>query len=376
MHRKFILLCLCIILPLSISLHTSAHSGRTDANGGHTDHSTGKYHYHHGYPAHDHYDIDGDGIVDCPYELDDKTNHGGGSNFNNSTENITDSSIDDKTSQSGGNTSGNIAEDELPIEDKELKEVPVWVYWLIAGLCCTIAVLVYIIKCKNDQIAKQMLRFRQNASDEELKVKEGISALHNALVKNYGEEYLYMIAGAKPGDIIGADVLPHSASYLLDPAQDRYTFYLGGFSHYGSKYHHRKCRYARTELPVNAYHLRNRRLNQPCSLCPCRLPDTSWVDRYMKFHAFLTKYVDLSQPTANLVQKLQQNPLLGNVTYDIVAQQAFEMGVSFDTSQRIINHQRQEIGLDPVCYREKSASVHPDEGILDKPNIKINWRDK
>lgn len=370
MHKRFILLCLCIILPLTISLRTSAHSGRTDSNGGHIDYDTGEYHYHHGYPAHDHYDIDGDGVVDCPYELDDKTNHDGGSNFNNSTENKTDSSIDDKTSQSGGNASGNIAEDELTIEDKELREVPVWVYWLIAGFCSTIAVLAYIIKCKNDQIAKQILRFRQNASDEESKVKEGVSSLHNALVKNYGEEYLYMIAGAQPGDILGADVLPHSASYLLDPTQDRYTFYWGGYSHYGSKYHHRKCRYARTELPVNAYHLRNRHLNQPCSLCPCKLPDTSWVDRYMKFHAFLKKYVDLSQPTADLVQKLKQNPFLGNVTYDMVAQHAFEIGVSFDTAQRIINHQRHEIGLDPVRYREKSASAHSDEGILDK--LKIN----
>ena len=68
MHRKFILLCLCIILPLTISLHTSAHSGRTDANGGHTDHSTGEYHYHHGYSAHEHWDMDGDGDLDCPFE--------------------------------------------------------------------------------------------------------------------------------------------------------------------------------------------------------------------------------------------------------------------------------------------------------------------
>lgn len=51
------------------------HSGRTDEWGGHYDHSTGEYHYHHGYPAHDHYDIDGDGTVDCPYKFDDNTIH-------------------------------------------------------------------------------------------------------------------------------------------------------------------------------------------------------------------------------------------------------------------------------------------------------------
>lgn len=51
------------------------HGGRTDAQGGHYDRSTGEYHFHHGYPAHDHYDIDGDGTVDCPYRFDDNTIH-------------------------------------------------------------------------------------------------------------------------------------------------------------------------------------------------------------------------------------------------------------------------------------------------------------
>ena len=53
-----------------IVITSYAHSGRTDGSGGHYNHSTGKYHYHHGYPAHDHYDIDGDGKADCPYTID------------------------------------------------------------------------------------------------------------------------------------------------------------------------------------------------------------------------------------------------------------------------------------------------------------------
>lgn len=39
-----------------------AHSGRTDGNGGHYNRSTGEYHYHHGYSAHQH----PNGV--CPYE--------------------------------------------------------------------------------------------------------------------------------------------------------------------------------------------------------------------------------------------------------------------------------------------------------------------
>ena len=55
-----LLICLCITPVL-------AHPGRTDASGGHWDHSTGTYHYHHGHPAHSHADTDGDGKPNCPY---------------------------------------------------------------------------------------------------------------------------------------------------------------------------------------------------------------------------------------------------------------------------------------------------------------------
>ena len=41
---SFVLLCLCFALCIPVW----AHGGRTDANGGHWDHSTGTYHYHNG----------------------------------------------------------------------------------------------------------------------------------------------------------------------------------------------------------------------------------------------------------------------------------------------------------------------------------------
>ena len=65
-----------------------AHPGKTDSNGGHTDRSTGEYHYHHGYPAHNHSDLDGDGVKEyCPYDHDDATDHknAGGSSNKSST---------------------------------------------------------------------------------------------------------------------------------------------------------------------------------------------------------------------------------------------------------------------------------------------------
>lgn len=56
-----------------------AHPGRTDGSGGHYDRSTGDYHYHHGYGAHDHVD----GV--CPYDYDDKTGENSGSSSSSSS---------------------------------------------------------------------------------------------------------------------------------------------------------------------------------------------------------------------------------------------------------------------------------------------------
>lgn len=73
MRKQLLAFLLAFLLLLSPTV--LAHSGKTDANSGHYDRSTGEYHYHHGYPAHQHYDMDGDGVADCPYDFDDKTDH-------------------------------------------------------------------------------------------------------------------------------------------------------------------------------------------------------------------------------------------------------------------------------------------------------------
>lgn len=59
--RIFVSLFICFLTFALLITTAFAHSGRTDANGGHYNRSTGEYHYHHGYPAHQH-----PGGV-CPY---------------------------------------------------------------------------------------------------------------------------------------------------------------------------------------------------------------------------------------------------------------------------------------------------------------------
>ena len=90
-------LLFALVLCLCFSVVASAHPGRTDSNGGHTNHSTGEYHYHHGYSAHQHYDMDSDGDLDCPYSFDYKT----GSSGNQSESSGTKSESTKKTSEKG-----------------------------------------------------------------------------------------------------------------------------------------------------------------------------------------------------------------------------------------------------------------------------------
>lgn len=102
-------LLIVFVLCLLLSVVVSAHPGGTDSQGGHIDHSTGKYHYHHGYSAHQHYDMDGDGKSDCPYLFDDKTNSSGNKtessgNKTQSSENKTESSSKDTEPVKNGNS--------------------------------------------------------------------------------------------------------------------------------------------------------------------------------------------------------------------------------------------------------------------------------
>lgn len=82
--KIFILITLLFIFS---NLYTDiyAHSGRTDSSGGHYNSSTGEYHYHHGYSAHQHID----GI--CPYYNkidDDNTTNKNETASNNSSDSL------------------------------------------------------------------------------------------------------------------------------------------------------------------------------------------------------------------------------------------------------------------------------------------------
>ena len=60
--KKISIFILSLIIICCSSSLVLAHSGRTDSKGGHYNRDTGEYHYHHGFPEHDHPDDV------CPYD--------------------------------------------------------------------------------------------------------------------------------------------------------------------------------------------------------------------------------------------------------------------------------------------------------------------
>ena len=99
MKKAFLIMAaisLIALLVTSVVPSVSAHPGRTDSKGGHNNRSTGEYHYHHGYPEHDHYDMDGDGEIDCPYDFVDQPDHD-----QNNSRGITSGSVADDIEAKG-----------------------------------------------------------------------------------------------------------------------------------------------------------------------------------------------------------------------------------------------------------------------------------
>lgn len=307
MIKKF---SLCMIMALLLLTVASAHSGRTDGRGGHYDSATGEYHYHHGYRAHQHTDLDGDGKADCPYNFDDQTGARSG------------------TSSSKGTSVTSVSSDK-PTE-AEKQTVTFWSLIPLALLLFPFAmpVIIFVLSIakapfrrKKERLATlnqcmrdlnnilptdqnkeeyDSLRLARSVMCEELRAQYdaicGRKRLYDGLVPictNYLKTYItdltvrtrkfqrehrveYFTAigratGIPNGCYVGEDGLPHSTIY------DIYTFYSSN----QNIYHSSGCRYANVAHPVNAatvekYHMR------PCRVCNPHF-DITWYYAYMDF---------------------------------------------------------------------------------------------
>lgn len=289
-------------LILLLTMTVVAHPGRTDARGGHRDSSTDEYHYHHGYPAHQHTDLDGDGKADCPYDFDDKTRHDSGS--------------------SSGQT--RVISEQPATGEKPTQRLSVWIYifaafvlWLLYQIIKALYAAakvkakkkaedinsfneamkelnsiqkttynseVYTVITKDElgcmllELQEQLdsLLARKAAFDQSVRenAKE-LAAQHDALAirqknfsENYHDAFFSHIDKATPipnGCFIGIDGLPHTTG------DDRYTFYINKNSHI---FHSKTCYHARNASPINAVNV-DRTYLCPCSSCKPKA-DLSW----------------------------------------------------------------------------------------------------
>lgn len=149
MKKYIILLSLLLLLPTA----SYAHSGGTDGNGGHNS-STG-YHYHHGYPAHQHEN------GQCPYEFDDKTGWNSGSSSDGENNNKKNTVENKETSE----------QTSTPIQEKKVSPIAKFIgYAMMHGMYASIFfatlllvyVLIFEIEPKNKTIITKLLNRVEN----------------------------------------------------------------------------------------------------------------------------------------------------------------------------------------------------------------------
>lgn len=171
---SFVITAICLLSVLLVTVF--AHPGKTDSQGGHTNNSTGEYHYHHGYSEHSHYDMDGDGTLDCPYDFKDKTSS---SSYTTTAPNETEPRattpkvIESKTNET--------------IETKEDDSVPNWVYWGFGIISVALLIAIKANKNKVKEIAdlkyyhESDLTFLKRSYEEKLKLAKATeNDLNNA----------------------------------------------------------------------------------------------------------------------------------------------------------------------------------------------------
>lgn len=287
-----------IILPIT----AFAHKGKTDAYGGHYDRSTGEYHYHHGFDEHQHYDINGDGIPDCPYDYEDWTNHNSGSSEYSSTY----TSLTSKTKPPDFFTI--VKEKEVPVY-----KVPTWVYISFGIVLIVIGILAIIIRTLRRDIEEQkklhdsQVLALQSKNNEERKRLDVLSLeceklenqiavekqkridqyrivlnkeLKEKLRDDIGEDYLCSLSNAPPGSYVDRFGMPH----CITDGNDIFLFYVSSTG----KYHTIYCHHAKSCKEINALQIKNSKSKlTPCFVCSPNLPDTDWVFRYIQYREIL-----------------------------------------------------------------------------------------
>lgn len=263
-------LLLIVLLALFVPIISYAHPGRTDANGGHYNRSTGEYHYHHGYPEHQHID----GI--CPYNYDDATNHNYSSGSNSwiiqATPTPTPISVKNFKSSTD-------------YEDTDAKgEHKTGLAGTILGLIFPIGIIgfvVYWIYCIiyfTVKDAKNKRKVLKSTHYKELKTESDYSHYFDIYAFYSPKSFVKLPKGVYFRD--GIPIAPGKGTYGL------YTVYV---TPTGNKYHQNpNCT---NSTAVRKTHILNAKHLLPCSKCVKQeIPDIKWYSEYNSIRIIKKKY--------------------------------------------------------------------------------------
>lgn len=315
MIKKF---SLCIIMALLLLTVASAHPGRTDSHGGHYDSETGEYHYHHGYAAHQHTDLDDDGIPDCPYDFDDKTGESSGSKsgFASGKQEYHSEIITVETEKTHQPTQIN-RNSSIAAKENEKRKIPDGVLWFLvfvvgpyAALFLYVSICVFIENRRNrikilresmfelsriyeTEINKRNWR-SYHKHHQKILAHEISDQLRNINGRALNIKLSYnpknvpdidSIAPIPNGCFIGADALPHSRP------DDDYTVFVTK----SGVYHSRKCAYAKYGHSVNIIKVVSSR---PCFKCNPN-PDLRWYVKRVESEKQLNALQEVLAYTGN-----------------------------------------------------------------------------
>ncbi len=281
---RILALVLTLVILTSSAASAHAHSGKTDSSGGHYDSSTGTYHYHHGFSAHQHRDIDGDGVVDCPYYFDDKTGQNSGTSGNSRNGVSKNEDTDDSLLQMGFI----IALIVIAVLAVKLREK-----YAEIELCRD------CLRDSEHRVSELTALSKQNSADIDSKTQELNKAnqrIENLSSRLFNSEKRYYellyrgktraeIADAPAGSFIGADELPCTKIGIDDIHKwGKYTVF---FAINGTCYH-RQCGCSGAFFAENVVHVEKRL--KPCLKCASCGFDLAWFHRYICAMEMVKKY--------------------------------------------------------------------------------------
>lgn len=238
---------LLLVIALLLTTSAFAHPGRTDANGGHYDRATGEYHFHHGYPAHQH-----TGGA-CPYDFDDQTGlasgNGGG----------------------GGDNGSGTPHSAVSEAAGDADPLPLWgsLFLLLLALLSLWVILLQIVTA---------VMWCVESAKERKKRREGY-------MKLYAGKSISALAGVPDWCAFDESGYPHCKS-AAGAAEDPFTVYV---TKSGRSYHTALCRHAKKAAAVNLCQARDWGL-AVCAVCHPMEALPPWAVKYRSIKAIRDKY--------------------------------------------------------------------------------------